>query len=91
MAAGDWRDAALSEEEFARAAGVRVATLVRLVQLGIVERGPSGFEVVSVRRVRRLLRLRSELAVNLAGAAVILELLERLERLEAQLGRTPDR
>lgn len=42
---------------------------------------------ISVRRVRCAQRLEQDLGVNIAGAALALELLEELERLRARLHR----
>jgi chaperone modulatory protein CbpM len=63
-----------------------------LVEEGIIDplgREPSGwrFRWTSVRRVRCALRLEHDLGVNLAGAALALDLLEELTRLRAQLRR----
>jgi len=94
MRAGDdARDAAgpelVTEAELARAAGVPRAAIVRLVRLGvIVPAAPAAYPRTAALRVRRALRLRRELAIGLAGVAVILDLLDRLERLEAELRRT---
>jgi MerR family transcriptional regulator, heat shock protein HspR len=59
--------------------------LERLAALGIVDVEDGWIHQAQVRRLEKLLRLRSHLGVNLAGAAVILDLLERIEELEAQL------
>jgi hypothetical protein len=78
----------LSAEALAAAAGVTPAGLARLVRLGLVEPlapGSGEFGAREAARLRRMLRLRADLGVNLAGAAVIVDLLERLERLEAEL------
>lgn len=63
-----------------------------LVEEGIVE--PMGrdpvlwrFQGVSVRRVRCALRLERDLGVNLAGAALALDLLEELESLRVRVQR----
>ena len=42
---------------------------------------------VEVGRLRKMLRLHSDLGVDLYGIAIILDLLERLESLESELGR----
>lgn len=47
------------------------------------------FHYISVRRIRTVVRLQQDLGVNLAGAALALELLERIEGLRRQL-RTGD-
>jgi chaperone modulatory protein CbpM len=81
---------AISVEELAAAVGIRPARLARLVQLGLVEPatpGTSEFTAATVARLRRMLRLHRDLGVNLAGAAIIVDLLERLERLDAELAR----
>jgi MerR family transcriptional regulator/heat shock protein HspR len=64
--------------------------LARLVRLGLLEPlEPDGraFGADTAARLRRRLRLRPDLALNLTGAAVIMDLLERLERLESELAR----
>jgi chaperone modulatory protein CbpM len=80
----------LSVDELAAAAGISPARLARLVRLGLVAPTAPGareFTAASAARLRRMLRLRDDLGVNLAGAAIIVDLLERLERLEAELAR----
>lgn len=84
----------LTLEQLATACGISVVHLVRLVRVGVVEPEPSGSEVFSAAaatRLRKILRLRAELGVNLAGAEIIVDLLARLDRLEAELARTPSR
>lgn len=75
----------LTASELATAAGVSGARLAQLVRLGLVETSPPGsstFTAASAARLRRILRLRADLGVNLVGAAIVVDLLERLERLE---------
>ncbi len=43
------------------------------------------FSGIEVKRARRAIRLRRDLDLNLAGAALALELLDELERLRARL------
>jgi chaperone modulatory protein CbpM len=80
----------LSSTELAAAAGISHARLAQLVNLGLIEPSEPGagdFTSVTVVRLRRMLRLRRELHVNLIGATIILDLLERLDRLESELAR----
>jgi len=70
----------LSGEELARAVGVSDATLARLVRAGLVDSEPGGgFSAATVLRLRRMLRLHDDLAVDLFGAAIIVDLVERLD------------
>ena len=81
-------EAYLSPEQLAAACGLKLARLSRLVRLGVIE--PSGarlFSVAAAARLRRILRLRADLGVNLAGAEIIVDLLARLDRLEEELAR----
>ena len=61
-----------------------------MIEEGILEptRGSSEerrFTYGCVRRIRTVNRLQRDLGINLAGAALALELLERIENLKAQL------
>jgi chaperone modulatory protein CbpM len=76
----------LSGEELARAVGISVTTLGRLMSLGLVEptesahgRGAPSFSAATARRLRRMLRLHHDLRVNFTAAAIIVDLVERLE------------
>jgi chaperone modulatory protein CbpM len=80
----------LTLEDLASAAGLRpelVDTLVRyrLVVPKVNTGSCPLFSFSSVERLGRILRLRHDLGVNLAGVAVILELTERIERLQSEL------
>jgi len=78
----------LSLHELAVAAGLNAAHLERLVRLGLVEPEAGGsFSAATAARLRRMLRLRADLGVNLVGAAIIVDLVQRLERLDAELTR----
>jgi len=80
----------LSADELAAAAGISPTGLARLVRLGLVEPAAAGsteFTAATAGRLRRMLRLRRDLGVNLTGAAILVDLLERLEQLEAELAR----
>ena len=76
--------------ELCRSCSVQAEFIEALVKEGILE--PSGrrgrhwcFPASSLRRTRVTLRLQQDLGVNLAGAALALDLLERIEQLEAHL------
>lgn len=78
--------------ELCRACQVPAERVVELVEEGIVE--PAGgspalwrFRGVSIQRVRCVLRLERDLGVNVAGAALVLDLMEELERMRERLGR----
>jgi chaperone modulatory protein CbpM len=82
----------LSLTDLCRACELTSERVFELVEEGVIE--PLGgdpaqwrFHGVSVRRVRRAQRLERDLGVNVAGAALAIELLEELERLRAQLKR----
>ena len=82
----------LSLEELCRAGRVRREWVQELVDEGILE--PSGressawlFSGASLLRVQRVVRLQQDLGVNLAGAALVLDLMEEIESLRARLGR----
>ncbi len=61
--------------------------MIRLAEWGIVELRRGHIPARQVGRVRKLMRLRRSLGVNLPGAAVILDLLERVEILQEEIER----
>jgi chaperone modulatory protein CbpM len=79
-------------EELCGACTVRSEEVVTLVREGVidpvegplrVEEAPAWrFHITSVWRVRTAVRLQRDLGVNLAGAALALELLDRIAELE---------
>lgn len=76
--------------ELCRVCTVDVTVVEELVGEGILE--PSGgtsgdrrFPYSSVRRTRTVIHLQRDLGLNLAGAALALDLLDRIEELRSQL------
>jgi chaperone modulatory protein CbpM len=64
--------------------------VVALVQEGVLEADGEDitrwrFRISSFRRVRTAMRLQRDLGVNLAGAALALELLDRIAELERRI------
>ena len=85
-------DVELTLAELCYACQVPAERVIELVHEGIVE--PSGqnpahwrFRGVSVYRVRRTLRLQQDLGINIAGAALALDLLEEIQTLRMRLRR----
>lgn len=88
-------DTELSLVDLCQACEVSAERVFELVQEGLIEpvgREPTRwrFRAISVRRVRCTLRLEQDLGVNIAGAAVVLDLLEELEQLRSRLRRLED-
>lgn len=82
----------LSLVDLCRACQMPAERVFELVEEGVIE--PSGrdplhwrFHGVSVWRVRCAQRLEQDLGVNVAGAALALDLIEELERLRTRLRR----
>ncbi len=76
--------------QLCRRCAIETDLVERLVAEGIIE--PSRregdtlyFPQTSTKRIRIVLRLRSDLGVNMAGAALALELLDRIEKLQSRL------
>lgn len=85
-------DVELTLAELSSACRLPAERLLEMVEYGLIEPlgGQPGrwrFSGVSVRRVRCAQRLRQDLGVNLAGAALAVELLEEIDRLRARLQR----
>jgi chaperone modulatory protein CbpM len=85
-------DEPLTVDVVAQTVGTTRSLVVRLAQQGLIETvdGGSGTtEPLVPRRVviqlRRMQRLRRDLGVNFAGAAVILDLVGRIEQLNREL------
>ena len=76
-------------DDLCRSCTVEVETITLLVAEGILD--PVGgdvehwqFTVASLRRVKTAIHLQRDLGVNLAGAALALELLDRIAELESE-------
>jgi len=76
-------------DDLCRSCTVEVETVTLLVAEGILD--PVGgdvehwqFTVASLRRVKTAIHLQRDLGVNLAGAALALELLDRIAELESE-------
>ena len=83
-------DYEVSLAELCRACAIPADWLIDLVNEGIIE--PSGkttadwrFSGVEIVRVHTVIRLQQDLHVNLAGAALALDLLDEIDQLRARL------
>ena len=81
-------------DEISHACSVRTEYIIELVDEGIVE--PMGqqreqqqwsFTGKSLLRARKARRLQQDLGINLAGAAVVLDMMEEIEQLRERLRR----
>ena len=59
--------------------------LKALDEMGMITLNQEYISSSELRRVTRLVRLKSLLGVNLVGAAIILDLMDRIEELEAEV------
>ncbi len=85
-------DVELTLAELSSTCRLPAERLLEMVEYGLIEplgaeAGRWRFSGVSVQRVRCAQRLRQDLGVNLAGAALAVELLEEIDRLRARLRR----
>jgi hypothetical protein len=83
-------DEPVSCEVVAQTVGARRSLVVRLARQGLIETVEGGTDEPLVPRrvvvqLRRMQRLRRDLGVNFAGAAVILDLVGRIEQLNREL------
>jgi len=90
------QDVELSLAELCQTVQLNAEQIIELVEHGILEplgREPANwrFMGISVQRVRCARRLRRDLGVNMAGAALALDLLEELRLLRGQLTRVEQR
>ena len=83
-------DSLLTLDELSHACRVQADWIIQLVEEGALE--PTGqdmtqwvFTGVCIQRVRTARRLQRDLGVNIAGAALVLDLMEEIADLRAQL------
>jgi len=88
-------DLELSLTQLCEACGAASEDIVMLVEAGVLE--PSGgsrshwqFSGESLQRARRALRLQQDLGLNVAGAALALDLIDEMNRLREELRRRGD-
>lgn len=81
----------VSLREVARLADMHPALVERLIALGLVEPAATTpeplFDVATVLRLRRIVRLRRDLGINWVGIGVVLDLLAKIEVLEQEIAR----
>jgi len=82
----------LTLRQLCDACAVHAEYIIELVDEGFIE--PSGMEKahwcfsgVAIKRVQKAKRLQRDLGINLAGAALAIELLDEIEQLRTQLER----
>lgn len=80
----------LTLDDLCRACAIDAQQIIELVEVGVLE--PQGHEPArwifvgdSLRRARKALRLQHDLEIDLAGAALALELLDEIASLRARL------
>lgn len=83
-------DEPLTFDVVAATVGAKRSLVVQLVQQGLIETVNSETDEPllprrAVMRIRRMQRLRRDLGVNFAGAAIILDLVGRIEQLNREL------
>ena len=87
-------EAAISLAELCSACSVHAEYIIALVDEGILEpkccdTGAWRFAGASLKRTRMVIHLERDLGVNIAGAALVLDLMEELQGLRAQLRQRP--
>jgi MerR family transcriptional regulator/heat shock protein HspR len=82
----------LTLDQLSDSAELHPALVEKFVQHGLVEPAADQaprllFPISCIERLRRIIRLRRDLRVNLAGVAVILEMRQHIEELQKELAR----
>jgi chaperone modulatory protein CbpM len=78
-------DPELTLEEVCDVYHVTPAWLADLMAYGVIEPHHARFDTKTLYRIRRLLRLQHDLELNMAGAALALDLIEQIETLQIQV------
>jgi chaperone modulatory protein CbpM len=80
----------LTFEELCLAYGVSTDFIEEMIEYGIIE--PIGeepnnwrFTEIDLRRIRRILHLQQDLEINIAGAALVIDLMDELKTLRARI------
>ena len=91
-------DCLFSLDEISHACSVRTEYIIELVDEGVVEptehqceQQQWAFTGKSLIRARKARRLQQDLGINLAGAAVVLDMMEEIERLRERLRRVVEK
>ena len=77
-------------DDLANAVGLHRELVQKFIDYGLIEPSASTgsyplFPAAAVERLRRIMRLRHDLGVNLAGVGVILEMHEHIQNLQQEL------
>lgn len=80
----------LTLTELSTSFGVQSETIIEIINEGIInarqdEQGEWHFDAESISTVRTVLHLNRDLGVNMAGAALALDLMREIEALKARL------
>ena len=78
-------DRLYSFEQAAYLTETSTVVLERYVTLGLIEPTGAMLRREELTRVKRILRLRRDLGLNITGAAMVLDMAEEISRLKAQL------
>jgi|SRR5580658_5971466 MerR family transcriptional regulator/heat shock protein HspR len=82
----------LTLDQLSESAELHPALVEKFIQHGLIEPAADQaphllFPISCIERLRRIIRLRRDLRVNLAGVAVILEMRQHIEGLQQELQR----
>lgn len=75
----------LTLENLCEACNVSQKFIYELMEYGIIESDLPHFTADHLRRVRTIKRLQEDLEVNLAGAALVLDLMDEIEHMRTRL------